>query len=172
MGSWLYQKASARALMEDCTASPRGLDVSRQPGPSWGQERVSPWCLGSLQPMGRLGQGLSSGRGRSLALLSCSAAPHCSECSPPRPWPGTCVSPAEASFAWNGSPELGNQPPVADTTLGNADIVIISSIINNKPACNGGVGSMAESSAPALSTLCKRLSWSQGIKTTLAEAEP
>lgn len=35
---------------------------------------MSPWCLETLQPVGRLGQGLNSGRGRALALLSVASA--------------------------------------------------------------------------------------------------
>lgn len=45
----------------------------------------------------------------------------------------------EACFTWSRSPEPGNQPLVADATLGNADIISIITI-NNKLACNGGAG--------------------------------
>lgn len=64
----------------------------------------------------------------------------------------------EACFTWSGSPEPGNRPLVADATPGNADIISIITI-NNKLACNGGAGGMAEDSASAPSTLCKRPSW-------------
>lgn len=71
--------------MEGRTASPRGLDVSRQLGPGWGQEWVSLWCLGTLQPMRRLGQGKrSSGKvlfslhatSLSVCLPFCCGLPH------------------------------------------------------------------------------------------------
>lgn len=67
----------------------------------------------------------------------------------------------EACSTWSRSPEPGNRPLVADATLGNADIISIITIItiNNKLACNGGAGGMAEDSASAPSTLCKRPSW-------------
>lgn len=51
-----------------CKAMGAGCVLADQP--KVGAERVSLWCLGTLQPMGGLGQGLSSGRERSRALQS------------------------------------------------------------------------------------------------------